>query len=152
VRVKSISWVAQLFFVLLATGATAAGPATPPLHKQMINDPFLKKDAYSVMVPDQWKAIGEITWRPGRPAPDVHIAVNSPDNTVGYQQLPILQYQANVRENRDFLFPAQRASNAEKFAEGQVVGYQALENTSRACLGERVFDEDSDSRVFSCDG
>lgn len=110
-----------------ATAVANASSAPLVMQKQMIHDPFLNKDAYSVMVPDQWKSQGTITWIPGRPAPDVYIAVNNPDNTVAYQQLPRLLYTSNVRENMDYMFPFQKSANAQKFADGQTFGIQHIE-------------------------
>ena len=75
------------------------------MRRQTINDPFINKPAYSLLAPDNWKVTGQITWVPGRPTPDVYIAANNPENTVAYQQFPTLFYQANVRENMDYMFP-----------------------------------------------
>ncbi len=130
-----LTGVSILLLALWAVGGTgiacaADAPAHPEaliLRRQMINDPFINKDAYSVMAPDKWKVTGQINWVPGRPTPDVYIVASNPDNTVAYQQMPRLFYEANVRENRDYMFPAQRSTNAEKFAEGQTVGLMNAE-------------------------
>jgi hypothetical protein len=110
-----------------AAGAANISSAPLIMQKQMIHDPFLNKDAYSVMVPDQWKSQGAITWIPGRAAPDVYVAVNNPDNTVGYQQLPRLLYEANIRENMDYMFPFQKSANAKKYADGETFGVLHIE-------------------------
>lgn len=134
----AVARLIRVSFLLLAGwtvgGAAVAWAGDAPSHadalimrRQMINDPFINKDAYSVMAPDKWKVAGQITWVPGRPAPDVYIAVANPDNTIAFQQLPALFYQANVRENMDYMFPAQKSANAEKFAEGQTVGLMNAE-------------------------
>jgi len=112
----------------VAWGADAATHgATVIMRRQMINDPFVNKDAYSLLAPDNWKAAGQINWVPGRPTPDVYIAANNPENTVAYQQLPTFFYQANVRENMDYMFPGQQSANAQKFAEGNAIGLMNAE-------------------------
>ncbi len=119
-------WMSATAGVAWAGDAASHGDGVI-MRRQMINDPFINKDAYSVMAPDGWKVTGQITWVPGRPTPDVYILVANPDNTIAFQQLPALFYQANVRENMDYMFPAQKSANARKLAEGQTFGLMNTE-------------------------
>ena len=101
---------------LLAFNAFAESPApagTLILHQQMIADPLLQTDAYSILVPDGWKLESNIAWDQIKPVPCVTITVSNPSLHATWKHFPRGFYVDGVRENLIRLYPGRKAQIEE---------------------------------------
>ena len=97
------------------------------MRPQKLFDPGIGKDAYSVLVPDQWKMQGQVWWTPGLPTPYFDLSVADPEHHVAWRQFPRLIYVDGVLENWLAAFPDRRAEGQRRFAEGTLTS-DGLEN------------------------
>jgi hypothetical protein len=127
---------------LVADGIASADTPAPPArsvvyHKQMIPDPTMQTDAYSVLVPDGWKLESSITWDQIKPVPYVTIAETNADLHATWKHYPRGFYVDGVRENYSRLFPAKKAEIEQALAEGK-----------QTQLGETVYKLPATPREF----
>ncbi len=103
--------------LILCATVHAAAPLV--LHKQMISDPVMQTDAYSILVPDGWKLDSNIAWDQVRPLPFVNITVSNAAIHATWKHFPRGFYVDGTRENFERAFPASRAQLEKTMAEGK---------------------------------
>jgi hypothetical protein len=121
-RIPAFSILLLCLFRLQPALAGAAMPADAVvMHPQMLFDPVLGKNAYSVLVPDQWKMQGAVTWPPGMPTAIFDLSVSNPAEHAAWREFPRLLYVAGVRENFNRNFPNQPGRAEQRFPEGTIL-------------------------------
>ncbi len=107
-----------------ASGAeSAAAPAGAILLRpQLLRDPVLDMDAYSVLVPENWKMAGALRWAPRMPSPYWEMSVYDPSQKAAWRQFERLifvdMHKALAARLRQF--PGQRAFWEDRFADGHI--------------------------------
>jgi hypothetical protein len=136
---KQFSFTATLAndqLTLISGGQThtlARGAANPPtvpaaspagtiiMRRNMIFDPIMRTNAFSILVPESWKLDSNISWAQIKVVPFVTISVSNPALRAEWHRYPRGFYVDGVRENYIRAYPAGRAEAEERFAEGKTV-------------------------------
>jgi hypothetical protein len=124
------SWLSIAALVALVGACTNAAadsrPAKVLLKKQTLFDPVVGKDAYSVLVPADWKMQGQVIWPAGNPAARYDLSVSNPATKAAWRHLPRTPYVSGLREARIRQAPGMRAQWESQWADGKLtpLGYE----------------------------
>jgi hypothetical protein len=101
-----VDWLI-LIFIAMTISRSATSFADPPVAAKTLRmstalqfDPVLNQNAYSVLVPENWKFQGEIVWPNGTPSPWPHLSVSDPVQHAAWRRFPRMFYAGGLNNPR----------------------------------------------------